>query len=450
MDCDCGNSGIGKYFGTVGGQFGDRLDNMGRNLATKARKKFKSFTGLGDYKIVSNSLIDGSGIPSAAVKHGNGIRYTYREYLGDITTHPTTVGAFHISKYELNPANVKTFPWGSSIALNFDQYVPLGIVFEFRSTASDNTTNASVGSIIMATEYDVLDDDYTSKADMLQSAYSSEAKMSDDLLHGIECDPTELQRTVFYTRIFGAANKTGDSARDYSLGNFFVATQGGNLPAGQSIGSLYVHYEFMMLKEQIFSGIVNFNKIYCIWDQYITPERSVYIDQLAAIWNISTTTAPYSTPAVTGGRSMGIYLSPLTKNTFVIPRMWQGAVLKLSISYQNKGVLWGPQTGDPIKFNLTGMTAYQPNTVTADNYWGSSTVASCYTGAVAAISDQVNWARVVWETYVKLDDIMLVDGTMTMPTNSSVHPFPLAFTATGTQSTRIMFEVYPNKFDTPF
>ena len=56
--CECGNSGTGKYFSKIGGQFGDKMQAFGEGVLANAQKRFKSWTGLGDYKIVYNSLIN--------------------------------------------------------------------------------------------------------------------------------------------------------------------------------------------------------------------------------------------------------------------------------------------------------------------------------------------------------------------------------------------------------
>lgn len=245
--CNCGSSSLGSYLGTVGGQIGDRATAWGEGLAMEAKKRFKNWTGLGDYRINTNSLIAGGGEP-VIFTAGRATRIHYREYLGELVTGPV-VGGFHATTFVVNPANSVTFPWLSNIARNYDQYVPAGIIFEFKSTATDSTTaSASLGSVMIATEYDVLDSAPTSKSEMMNSAYSSEAKCSESMLHGIECEPTETQRKLWYTR---HQDQPVSDVRDYDFCHTTFATIGGGLPANQSIGSIYVHYEFVFYKEQI-------------------------------------------------------------------------------------------------------------------------------------------------------------------------------------------------------
>lgn len=247
--CDCGTTELGGYFGKVGGQFGDLVTQKGRNLAGEARKRFKNWTGLGDYKIRGNSLIAGAegGVPQIQTQSRSTV-IMFREYLGDVYTHPTEIGAFNLSSYAVNPGNIKTNPWLAPIALQYEQYKPRGIIFEFKTTTADTSLTSAVGSLIMMTDYDVLDDAPGNKSDMLNSAYSQESKISHSAVHGLECSPDELQRKVFYTRDETASMIYGP--RDYDIGNFHIATQGGNLPINQSVGSLYIHYEYEFFKEQ--------------------------------------------------------------------------------------------------------------------------------------------------------------------------------------------------------
>lgn len=235
--CDCGKTGLGQWAATVGGQAGDALTNYGYGLMEKGKKRFKSWTGFGDYKLVANSLVNGAATPHVNVTTNNRMtRIQYREYLGDIYTSEASLGAFNVVSYDIQPANPATFPWLAPIAQQYEQYKPMGILFEFQSTATDNVTAASVGSIVMMTDYDVLDSVPTSKSEMLNSAYAQESKMSDSQVHGVECDPAELQRNVFYTRNTSLTSSTA-GPRDYNVGRFHIATYGGSLPIANSVGS---------------------------------------------------------------------------------------------------------------------------------------------------------------------------------------------------------------------
>lgn len=240
-NCKCAKTAFGRF----GSHFGDKAWDFGANLV-------KKYSGYGDYELVSNSLIgdSSSGQPIVDVR-GRATRVAFREYLGDVYTASSGVGDFNMIALRINPADAATFPWLSSVARQYEQYVPNGIIIEFKATASDNSAGTSVGSVIMSTDYDVLDFQMVDKRTMLNSAYSSESKQSNDQLHGIECDPNELQRKLFYTSAYTPAR----SQRDYDLCYTYIATQGGSLPVSTSIGSIYVHYDFTFYKETIYPCI---------------------------------------------------------------------------------------------------------------------------------------------------------------------------------------------------
>lgn len=236
--------GAGKQFArdTIGG------------LAKRARGSLMSFFGSGYYELVSNSLVDGGGKVSSdnirIVPAGNReVRIMYREYLGDVTA--AAMGVFNVQSYTINPGLPQTFPWLSNISSSFDQYTLNGCLFEFKTTSSDYTSNQALGSVIMATEYDVVDGPYTNKTDMLNSAYAQEAKPSISALHGIECAINDTPTTVKFTRDDSLVLPSSYDARDYDWGIFCIATQGGTQTADVTVGSLYIHYDITFRKEQV-------------------------------------------------------------------------------------------------------------------------------------------------------------------------------------------------------
>lgn len=254
-DCNCGTTAGGKYLGTLASSLGDAAWNRAGATASAFSKRIRSWAGVGDYTVNYNSLINGAAkTPNSFSSSGRGLIVRYREYLGDIVTHESIIGGFNVVKYKINPGNIITFPWMSPIASQYDQYRPLGIIFEYVSTASDNAVGVTMGSVIMSTQYDVSDPDPTSKADMLNRAYSGEMRMSNNGAHGLECDPGELFHKLLYVRRFGT-DTSGMDDRDFDMANFYIATQGGSVPVDTIIGSLYVHYEFEFFKEVPMGGL---------------------------------------------------------------------------------------------------------------------------------------------------------------------------------------------------
>jgi len=250
--CHCGPQSIGA-------QLGDLAEKGVRGFA-------KSFFGVGDYTLKSNSLVPGGGATSSKVQiipaGDRETRIIYREYLGDVYTHPTVAGSFNIAGYSLNPGLLATCPWLAPIAQQYEQWTPNGIVFEFRSTSSEYVSTQALGSVIMATEYDSLDTAFANKQEMLNAAYSNEAKPSERIVHGVECDPRDNPNRIFYVR--AGPVPSGGSVRDYDLGTFYVATQGG-ATANLNLGSLYIHYDITLRKEQLFNGLTAKGVLYALY-----------------------------------------------------------------------------------------------------------------------------------------------------------------------------------------
>lgn len=309
--CNCGTTATGKFAGGIAGRAGDWVQKKGV-------KKFKSWFGVGDYTLQANSLIQGGtggGVSTEPMMRTsqNFLEVTHSEYLGDVTTHPSIAGAFNLVYYEINPGLLLTFPWVSTLAQQYDQWIPMGIIFEFKSTATTYSTNPSLGSVIMATEYDVSDPIYASKFEMLQSAYSSESVVSNSQIHGIECDPSVNQHEVFFVRTEGASLNGIDDIKDYDLGRFCIATQGGTLAPASSVGSLYVHYNFRFLKEQIYAGLPFQNYRFTTWRGQITNSSN---------WGNLIRVA---------GRDLGITFA-ISGMQITIPKKWAGGAFKFTFA----------------------------------------------------------------------------------------------------------------------
>lgn len=235
-------SRLGRAFGgAVGGAPGAEFGGV-------AGKLIGSIAGFGDYTIKYNSLLDmGHPIPSFGdMSQATVVRH--REYITDIVV-PATPGTFTNRTFILNPGNPQTFPWLSQIAACYDQYQFMGCVFGFKSTAGDTATFA-LGSVIMASDYDVSDPPYTSKNQMEQSQYCVSSKATVDQIHPIECDPSVGPVAIKYIDHADSVISSFEKRlADHALVQ--IATTG--LPGGTSgsIGELWVSYEVALYKPAV-------------------------------------------------------------------------------------------------------------------------------------------------------------------------------------------------------
>jgi hypothetical protein len=215
--------------------------------------------GSGDYTVLDNSLtktghrvLDSYDVPTFS-NGSRSVRVRHREYIGDVYSHATS-NTFDNNSYSVNPGDPITFPWLSGIASQYDQWQPNGIVFAFKSTSSAfNGTTQALGTVIIASDYDTLDNTFASKQEMENSEFSISCATSQSMLHPIECNESERPTKLLYVRK-GQATPS-DSLKFYDLCNTQVATAG--VAAGGTavnLGELWVSYDITFFKEQMGNG----------------------------------------------------------------------------------------------------------------------------------------------------------------------------------------------------
>lgn len=239
--------------GALGGYLGGPAGaSIGQAVGGAAHYVGKLF-GSGDYRISPskpisyNTLVNSTQIPDFVNFKNDFIRIRHHEYIGDIYT-SSTVGAFQIASFAVNPGLSATFPYlGELSGGMFQQYRLNGVLFSYCSRSSDslNSTNTALGSVIMATEYDSLDAEFASRQEMENSQYSVSCKPSENMVHGIECARNQTSVSELYMR--SSAVPTGGDIRLYDHCRFSIATQGFQA-ATVNIGSLYVTYDISFFK----------------------------------------------------------------------------------------------------------------------------------------------------------------------------------------------------------
>lgn len=251
----------GSAGGSLGGLAGSALGPGGSGLGSLAGSKLGKYlgaglskiVGFGDYEVMENSLFKngmaippGEAVPSFGVM-GQATRVKHREYIMDIVV-PATAAAFTNTPFQVNPGTSSTFPWLASLANNYQQYKFNGLVFEFKTLSSDITAGGALGSVIMASNYDVVNAPYTSKIDMENSQYAVSAKPSCSQIHTIECAPQSTANNLYYVRNHTNANVAGQDNRFYDLTKFQLATAGLPGTPGTVLGELWASYDVSLYK----------------------------------------------------------------------------------------------------------------------------------------------------------------------------------------------------------
>lgn len=229
----------------IGGRIGSFLGGMAERL-------FTSIAGGGDYTEVGGLPyeIQHNTLTGTPVSHqiprmaniGNAVRVSHREYISDILM----TDSFNNAYMRFAPTNATMFPWLNQIALSFEQYKFLGIVFEFRSLAANavTATVAGMGSITLSTQYNVYEIPHYTKVQSNNAQFATSCKPSESMFHPVECDPSETPNQPLY--IQHLFDIPGDQ-RFNEMGTLNVVTQGAPLPYFGA-GELWVTYDILLLK----------------------------------------------------------------------------------------------------------------------------------------------------------------------------------------------------------
>lgn len=236
-----GNKTLGYALGRVAGSGADVLQRM--------------YQGRGAY--VSNQLmVDGSAMKQGMQVTGtrnetDDVVFTHREYIQDV--YAPKDGLLENREYSINPGLQSTFPWLSQIAANYEEYELIQCIFYYRSTVSESTsnTNGQAGSVFLVTNYNPTAPKFTDKETMMQYHGAVSGKITEDLVHGVECHPSKLTDTCKYVR----TGPVSDDIKDYDHAKFQLGIQ--NTPAafiGQIIGELWVDYKVRLSKPKFYTN----------------------------------------------------------------------------------------------------------------------------------------------------------------------------------------------------
>jgi len=240
-----------RYGGLIGSKLGEYAGSAIHGLIS-------SFTGMGDYQVIHNSLMPGGIMPPIINPHTTGGDVFRRsEYLGDLIS-SSSANSFKVQSFPINAGLEGTFQWLSQVAANYTQYQFEGMYFEFRSMSADalNSTNTALGQVIMCCNYNSSEPDFTNKQEMENHFAGISGKPSSGIRYFVECHPAVNVLSDLYIR--QGAVPTGEDQRLFDLGNFQIATnglQGTNV----NLGEIYVTYQVCLRKPKLFSALGEYN-----------------------------------------------------------------------------------------------------------------------------------------------------------------------------------------------
>lgn len=395
--------GRGDYFGDVLGKAGSFL---GTKVGNFLQGGFRKLTGFGDYRSSgpkSNSLYShpkrnaegpdesSFAMGSCAIKFGGKApRVQHREYIGPVLS---TGSGFNTKVYRIQPGLQGVdvlFPWGSSVAGCFQQYVLHGAIFEFVSTSSEFASGSALGAVMMSTLYDAEATPLASVIEVDNNEYTTTAKPSVSFYHPIECASRDNPTTVRYVRKSNTPASGTDERLD-DVGIFQLSTNGIAAAAGTQIGELWVTYDIEFLKSALPDVHVGTSAAFTYTTQNSRPATSS-----PGAW---TPNPMNSLPATLGDAAdpVGIRIKlPVSYNgNFLIV----GHFVAISVPF-NGGVAFQVDTGSDVTMPVK---LFRDNTLSGRaSLASSSSTTSCMVSMVVSTI-----AQTASQNYV---DIAVADG----------------------------------------
>lgn len=212
----------------LGSTFGPNAGLLGGKAGGYLGSKLAKIVGFGKYKVSKNHFLtekadvfnfdEGNKEPSFEYCKDGSIIVTHREFLGTLNASSTLTTAgftdFAGKLYRINPTDPRTFPWFHIIALMYQEWEPLGLMFQTKKLVGQTAANAAgaivnnPGEVFAASIYDIdagLVEMTTSpflpfanQTDMENTEYTQDHASYEDFYHPLECDP-ELRLTKMLT-----------------------------------------------------------------------------------------------------------------------------------------------------------------------------------------------------------------------------------------------------------
>jgi len=265
---------------------------LGKKLGMFAGRLLGRITGSGDYQ--TNLPPGGLPIEETMVpqfiksENSRETRIRHREFVGNVYA-SSVAGAFLNTSYAFNPGNALMFPWLATIAQHYDQWEPHGAVIIFKTLTSTYAASQSLGTVVIASDYDVYDPSYNSKVDMANSEFAVSGNAAQSLMHPIECNAGERMTKVL--TVGNGLYTAVDNKRFFDLANVQIASEG--CLANQLLGELWVTYDLSFYKPQIPldpGGLM-------IAHQFYTANLSLVNNPFGGVLQVS----PYGTPDLLSG-----------------------------------------------------------------------------------------------------------------------------------------------------
>jgi hypothetical protein len=187
---------------------------------------------------LSHAAVSSMREPKWKMKNGV-VSIEHSEMISSVWMNPV----FTALSFPINPANPTLFPYLSNIARNFEQWSTDSIVFHYKPMTSMSTSTPGLGSVTMATQYDVFDDVFDERRQMLATLNAESSAPVNALSHVVRTVKDRSQFHILKVRDAGFAE---ERKQMYDLATTTVAVEGGS--AEFNAGELWISYSIKFYK----------------------------------------------------------------------------------------------------------------------------------------------------------------------------------------------------------
>lgn len=243
------------YFQRLGHEF---FGKKGKLVGEGVHSVLKAL-GLGSYALEENSLLEpgrldlGGEIPLIANDGpGECVLVTHQEYIGDLETGSGTPTVFDTVSFDLNPSDPDLFPWLQAIANQFEEYELRGMLVVLKTIASDVSTALSLGTMFGAVQYDINDEPFATKTELLNYKGGVSRKVSETVIIPVECKRTFNVLNHLYVATGGEVPADA-TPQFYNLGRLTIGSEGCPAPFTK-IAEVWVTYDLALYKPKLGDG----------------------------------------------------------------------------------------------------------------------------------------------------------------------------------------------------
>jgi len=222
------------------GQVTRKSFNRGSKLA-EGRKRKEGYVGSKARNGGGKRHLTGKGGTQNSTTNRNSTVIEEDEYIAAVTV--AAQPAFNVVSYPVNIGLSATFPWGNSVAKNYQKYRFEYLEFYYKRAVSEFATAGTTGKVMLFFNPDASDGPPSNKQQIEDSMCHKDGMPCENIRLVVPKGMLQKLNDAYFIRAAGIPGNT--DIKTYDIGSFHIATQG--ITANDEIGELHVRYKVKVL-----------------------------------------------------------------------------------------------------------------------------------------------------------------------------------------------------------